>query len=113
MVTAGSRVPSKVTFNELLDTLRLLEEEPELLPPPKLLKKDRHAWIDGVSGGMELVGSDSRFLHELPSPSACWVVEGGNCGWFMAREDTRPGAAGAWASSRRIKTMRGQWWEWG
>ncbi|XP_050175438.1 centrosomal protein of 131 kDa isoform X3 [Myiozetetes cayanensis] len=45
-VTPGSRAPSKVTLNELLDTLRLLEEEPELLPPPKLLKKDRHAWMD-------------------------------------------------------------------
>ncbi|XP_027759930.1 centrosomal protein of 131 kDa isoform X4 [Empidonax traillii] len=44
-VTPGSRAPSKVTLNELLDTLRLLEEEPELLPPPKL-KKDRHAWMD-------------------------------------------------------------------
>ncbi|XP_054149041.1 centrosomal protein of 131 kDa isoform X1 [Melozone crissalis] len=43
---AGSRAPSKVTLNELLDTLRLLEEEPELLPPPKLLKKDRCAWMD-------------------------------------------------------------------
>ncbi|XP_039937400.1 centrosomal protein of 131 kDa [Hirundo rustica] len=45
-VTAGSRALSKVTLNELLDTLRLLEEEPELLPPPKLLKKDRCAWMD-------------------------------------------------------------------
>ncbi|XP_068065985.1 centrosomal protein of 131 kDa isoform X2 [Anomalospiza imberbis] len=45
-VAAGSRAPSKVTLNELLDTLRLLEEEPELLPPPKLLKKERYAWMD-------------------------------------------------------------------
>ncbi|XP_016158327.1 PREDICTED: centrosomal protein of 131 kDa isoform X1 [Ficedula albicollis] len=45
-VAAGSRPQSKVTLNELLDTLRLLEEEPELLPPPKLLKKDRYAWMD-------------------------------------------------------------------
>ncbi|XP_063031660.1 centrosomal protein of 131 kDa isoform X3 [Melospiza melodia melodia] len=45
-VAVGSRAPSKVTLNELLDTLRLLEEEPELLPPPKLLKKDRYAWMD-------------------------------------------------------------------
>ncbi|XP_061335791.1 centrosomal protein of 131 kDa isoform X1 [Pezoporus flaviventris] len=48
-VTAASRSQSKVTLNELLDTLRLLEEEPELLPPPKLFKKDRYAWIDGPS----------------------------------------------------------------
>uniref|UniRef100_A0A663M7W8 Centrosomal protein 131 n=1 Tax=Athene cunicularia TaxID=194338 RepID=A0A663M7W8_ATHCN len=51
VVTAVSRAQSKVTLNELLDTLRLLEEEPELLPPPKLFKKDRYAWIDGVSRG--------------------------------------------------------------
>uniref|UniRef100_A0A8D0F4R5 Centrosomal protein 131 n=1 Tax=Strix occidentalis caurina TaxID=311401 RepID=A0A8D0F4R5_STROC len=52
VVTAVSRAQSKVTLNELLDTLRLLEEEPELLPPPKLFKKDRYAWIDGVSRGL-------------------------------------------------------------
>uniref|UniRef100_A0A8D2NTT7 Centrosomal protein 131 n=1 Tax=Zosterops lateralis melanops TaxID=1220523 RepID=A0A8D2NTT7_ZOSLA len=56
-VGAGSRAPSKVTLNELLDTLRLLEEEPELLPPPKLLKKDRCAWMDRVSWGMRLSNS--------------------------------------------------------
>lgn len=49
VVTAVSRAQSKVTLTELLDTLRLLEEEPELLPPPKLFKKDKYAWIDGVS----------------------------------------------------------------
>ncbi|NXK56983.1 CP131 protein, partial [Chauna torquata] len=47
VVAAVSRAQSKVTLNELLDTLRLLEEEPELLPPPKLFKKDKYAWIDG------------------------------------------------------------------
>lgn len=47
--TAASRAQSKVTLTELLDTLRLLEEEPELLPPPKLFKKEKYAWIDGVS----------------------------------------------------------------
>uniref|UniRef100_A0A8C4XK34 Centrosomal protein 131 n=1 Tax=Falco tinnunculus TaxID=100819 RepID=A0A8C4XK34_FALTI len=51
VVMAVSRAQSKVTLNELLDTLRLLEEEPELLPPPKLLQKDRYAWIDGVGRG--------------------------------------------------------------
>lgn len=54
-MAAGSRAPSKVTLNELLDTLRLLEEEPELLPPPKLLKKDRCAWMDRVSCGVRLL----------------------------------------------------------
>ena len=95
MVTAVSRAQSKVTLNELLDTLRLLEEEPELLPPPKLFKKDRYAWIDGVSRGPRLVTStlrqqrlpgESRFPCGLPSPSACWVLEGEKRSWFTARE---------------------------
>ncbi|XP_069728579.1 centrosomal protein of 131 kDa isoform X7 [Phaenicophaeus curvirostris] len=48
---------SKATLSELLDTLRLLEEEPELLPPPKAFRKDRYAWIDGVGRGPRLVAS--------------------------------------------------------
>lgn len=82
-VTAGSRAPSKVTLNELLDTLRLLEEEPELLPPPKLLKKDRYAWMDRVSRGMGLLcpslGSDSCLVRNswaLPGKVVLeWVME--------------------------------------
>ncbi|XP_042308228.1 centrosomal protein of 131 kDa isoform X8 [Sceloporus undulatus] len=50
MITTASRAQSKVTLNELLDTLKLLEEEPEFLPPPKACKEDKYAWIDGVTG---------------------------------------------------------------
>ncbi|XP_063149458.1 centrosomal protein of 131 kDa isoform X3 [Candoia aspera] len=46
VITAASR-QSKVTLNELLDTLKLLEEEPEVLPQPKAFKEDKYAWIDG------------------------------------------------------------------
>ncbi|XP_071620053.1 centrosomal protein of 131 kDa isoform X2 [Heliangelus exortis] len=46
VVRAASRAQSKVTLSELLDTLRLLEEEPELLPPPKLFRKERYAWAE-------------------------------------------------------------------
>ncbi|XP_064891172.1 centrosomal protein of 131 kDa isoform X1 [Columba livia] len=59
MVTAVSRAQSKVTLNELLDTLRLLEEEPELLPPPKLLKKDRYAWMDGQEPSSNSLTADN------------------------------------------------------
>ncbi|XP_075025474.1 centrosomal protein of 131 kDa isoform X9 [Calonectris borealis] len=69
VVTAASRAQSKVTLNELLDTLRLLEEEPELLPPPKLFKKDRYAWIDGVSRGPRPLASTLR-QRWLPAVSA-------------------------------------------
>ncbi|XP_054026574.1 centrosomal protein of 131 kDa isoform X5 [Dryobates pubescens] len=59
VVTAVSRAQSKVTLNELLDTLRLLEEEPELLPPPKLFKKERYAWIDGQEPSSNSLTADN------------------------------------------------------
>lgn len=41
--------PSKTTLNELLDTLKLLEEEePQRLPGPKFHHNDKYAWIDEV-----------------------------------------------------------------
>ncbi|NWI59048.1 CP131 protein, partial [Calyptomena viridis] len=64
-VTAGSRAPSKVTLNELLDTLRLLEEEPELLPPPKLLKKDRCSWMDREPSSNSLTADNLEKFGKL------------------------------------------------
>lgn len=40
--------PSKSTLNELLDTLKLLESEPQRLSEPKCYTKDKYAWIDEV-----------------------------------------------------------------
>uniref|UniRef100_A0A8D0H3X1 Centrosomal protein 131 n=1 Tax=Sphenodon punctatus TaxID=8508 RepID=A0A8D0H3X1_SPHPU len=48
VVTAASRTQSKITLADLLDTLELLEEQPELLPHPKAGKKDKYAWIHAV-----------------------------------------------------------------
>ncbi|XP_008435737.1 centrosomal protein of 131 kDa isoform X2 [Poecilia reticulata] len=42
----SSRPQSKTTLNELLDTLKLLEEEPEKLPEPRRYQKEKYAWID-------------------------------------------------------------------
>ncbi|KAM7370359.1 hypothetical protein PAMP_009914 [Pampus punctatissimus] len=42
----SSRAQSKTTLNELLDTLKLLEEEPERLAQPKCYHKEKYAWID-------------------------------------------------------------------
>ncbi|XDV44194.1 hypothetical protein PO909_012517 [Leuciscus waleckii] len=42
----SSRTQSKTTLNDLLDTLKLLEEEPERLSEPKSYRKDKYAWID-------------------------------------------------------------------
>uniref|UniRef100_A0A8C7EEG5 Centrosomal protein 131 n=1 Tax=Nothoprocta perdicaria TaxID=30464 RepID=A0A8C7EEG5_NOTPE len=65
VATAASRAQSKVTLNELLDTLRLLEEEPELLPQPKLLKKDKYAWIDGESDSNSLTADNLEKFGKL------------------------------------------------
>ncbi|NXT93712.1 CP131 protein, partial [Anhinga rufa] len=65
VVTAVSRAQSKVTLSELLDTLRLLEEEPELLPPPKLFKKDRYAWIDGEPSSNSLTADNLEKFGKL------------------------------------------------
>ncbi|NXI89394.1 CP131 protein, partial [Psophia crepitans] len=65
VVTAVSRAQSKVTLSELLDTLRLLEEEPELLPPPKLLKKDRCAWVDGEPSSNSLTADNLEKFGKL------------------------------------------------
>ncbi|XP_050837450.1 centrosomal protein of 131 kDa isoform X2 [Serinus canaria] len=67
-VAAGSRAPSKVTLNELLDTLRLLEEEPELLPPPKLLKKDRYAWMDRELSSNSLTADNLEKFGKMNHP---------------------------------------------
>ncbi len=45
---SSSRAQSKTTLNELLDTLKLLEEEPERLSEPKCYRKEKYAWIDEV-----------------------------------------------------------------
>ncbi|XP_029943445.1 centrosomal protein of 131 kDa-like [Salarias fasciatus] len=39
---------SKTVLNELLDTLKLLEEEPEQLAESQSRRKDKYAWIDEV-----------------------------------------------------------------
>ncbi|NXN06696.1 CP131 protein, partial [Indicator maculatus] len=65
VVTAVSRTQSKVTLNELLDTLRLLEEEPELLPSPKLFKKERYAWIDGEPSSNSLTADNLEKFGKL------------------------------------------------
>lgn len=45
-----SKARARATLDDLLDTLKLLEQEPEPLPHPKAYHKDRYAWTDEVSG---------------------------------------------------------------
>lgn len=47
-VAAPIQAHSKTTLNELLDTLKLLEEEPEKLSEPRCYRKEKYAWIDEV-----------------------------------------------------------------
>ncbi|XP_028287624.1 centrosomal protein of 131 kDa isoform X2 [Parambassis ranga] len=42
----SSRAQSKTTLSDLLDTLKLLEEEPVRLSEPKCYRKEKYAWID-------------------------------------------------------------------
>ncbi|XP_019370560.1 PREDICTED: centrosomal protein of 131 kDa, partial [Gavialis gangeticus] len=65
VVATASCAPSKVTLHDLLDTLKLLEEEPELLPQPKACKKDRHAWIDGEADSTSLTADNLEKLGKL------------------------------------------------
>ncbi|XP_048345944.1 centrosomal protein of 131 kDa isoform X3 [Sphaerodactylus townsendi] len=65
MITAASRTQSKVTLNELLDTLKLLEEEPELLPQPKTCKEDKYAWIDGEADSNSLTADNLEKFGKL------------------------------------------------
>nr|XP_034363033.1 centrosomal protein of 131 kDa isoform X4 [Arvicanthis niloticus] len=41
-----SKARARATLDDLLDTLKLLEQEPEPLPHPKAYHKDRYAWTD-------------------------------------------------------------------
>ncbi|XP_053151941.1 centrosomal protein of 131 kDa isoform X2 [Hemicordylus capensis] len=64
-ITVASRAQSKVTLNELLDTLKLLEEEPELLPQPKACKEDKYAWIDGEADSNSLTADNLEKFGKL------------------------------------------------
>lgn len=45
---SSSRGEGKTTLKELLDTLKVLQEEPEGLPEPKFYRKEKYAWINEV-----------------------------------------------------------------
>lgn len=45
---SSSRGQGKTTLKELLDTLKVLQEEPEGLPEPKFYRKEKYAWINEV-----------------------------------------------------------------
>ncbi|XP_043819600.1 centrosomal protein of 131 kDa isoform X4 [Dromiciops gliroides] len=68
VVTAGSTPQAKVTLNELLETLKLLEEEPEQLTQPKAYKKEKYSWIDGEIGSNSLTADNLEKFGKLNPP---------------------------------------------
>lgn len=49
VASVRNKAKSRATLDQLLDSLRLLEEEPEPLPCPRTYQKDKYAWIDEVT----------------------------------------------------------------
>ncbi|XP_044103179.1 centrosomal protein of 131 kDa isoform X1 [Neovison vison] len=65
---AGGRAKSRATLDELLDTLRLLEEEPEPLPCPRAYHQDKYSWTDQEDDGSSLTADN---LEKFGKLSAC------------------------------------------
>ncbi|XP_038184724.1 centrosomal protein of 131 kDa [Arvicola amphibius] len=66
--TSRSKVRARATLDELLDTLRLLEEEPEPLPRPKTYHKDRYAWTDEEDDTNSLTADNLEKFGKLSAP---------------------------------------------
>ncbi|XP_054545207.1 centrosomal protein of 131 kDa [Talpa occidentalis] len=65
----GGRAKSRATLDELLDTLKLLEEEPEPLPRPRAYQKDKYAWTDEGDDGSSLTADNLEKLGKLSAPT--------------------------------------------
>ncbi|XP_031208678.1 centrosomal protein of 131 kDa isoform X2 [Mastomys coucha] len=60
-----SKARARATLEDLLDTLKLLEEEPEPLPHPKAYHKDRYAWTDEEEGANSLTADNLEKFGKL------------------------------------------------
>ncbi|XP_036853260.2 centrosomal protein of 131 kDa isoform X1 [Manis javanica] len=61
---AADRAASRATLDQLLDTLKLLEEEPEPLPRPRANPRGRYAWI-GEDEASSLTADNLEELGKL------------------------------------------------
>ncbi|XP_059509638.1 centrosomal protein of 131 kDa isoform X2 [Stegostoma tigrinum] len=68
-IMTTSLTQSKTTLHEVLDTLKLLEEEPKLLPEPNVHKKDKYAWIDGDCDSTSLTADNLEKLGQIEPAS--------------------------------------------
>ncbi|XP_044941645.1 centrosomal protein of 131 kDa isoform X1 [Mustela putorius furo] len=66
---AGGRAKSRATLDELLDTLRLLEEEPEPLPCPRAYHQDKYSWTDQEDDGSSLTADNLEKFGKLSAGS--------------------------------------------
>ncbi|XP_030064441.1 centrosomal protein of 131 kDa isoform X2 [Microcaecilia unicolor] len=67
-VVNASRAHSKTTLTDLLDTLKLLEEEPEVILEPKTFKKNKYAWIDEEVGSNSLTADNLERFGKMTHP---------------------------------------------
>ncbi|XP_003496925.1 centrosomal protein of 131 kDa isoform X2 [Cricetulus griseus] len=66
--TARGKARARATLDELLDTLRILEEEPEPLPRPRTYHKDRYAWTDEEDDTNSLTADNLEKFGKLSAP---------------------------------------------
>ncbi|KAI4887013.1 hypothetical protein NFI96_027450 [Prochilodus magdalenae] len=71
----SSRAQSKTTLNDLLDSLKLLEEEPEGLSEDKSYRKEKYAWID-EDGASNSLTTDNVERHGQLSQTPALPDEG-------------------------------------
>ncbi|XP_034496601.1 centrosomal protein of 131 kDa isoform X2 [Ailuropoda melanoleuca] len=62
---AGARAKPRATLDELLHTLRLLEEEPEPLPCPRAYHKDKYSWTDEEDDASSLTADNLEKFGKL------------------------------------------------
>ncbi|KAM9208303.1 centrosomal protein of 131 kDa isoform 2-T2 [Dugong dugon] len=65
----GDPTKPQVTLSELLDTLRLLEADPEPLPRPQAYDKEKYAWIDEADVTSSLTADNLEKLGRLSTPT--------------------------------------------
>lgn len=66
----SSRAHSKTTLNDLLDSLKLLEEGPERLSEAKSYRKEKYAWIDEDGESITLTTDNVERLGQLSQSPA-------------------------------------------
>ncbi|XP_063098373.1 centrosomal protein of 131 kDa isoform X3 [Cavia porcellus] len=68
VASVRNKAKSRATLDQLLDSLRLLEEEPEPLPCPRTYQKDKYAWIDEEDDTSSLTADNLEKFGKLITP---------------------------------------------